>query len=150
MLAVSVLLPTSALVHFAGYRQPADAAASLRAHRQRAPTCAVTLEENPFAIANPGKFSRDERLRSRYGGFVYEPEGGWDVAADDSFSYDDLQASMIEIASFTRGDTTKGEVIAFEPNGALVDIGVKAAAYCTVSPPHAPATRRLCTPSGGP
>ena len=120
MLAVSVLLPTSALVHFAGYREPADAAAALRAHRQRAPTCAVTLEESPFAIANPGKFSRDERLRSRYGGFAYEPEGGWDVAADDFFSYDDLQASMREIASFSRGDTTTGTSVLVRENNVVV------------------------------
>ena len=32
-----------------------------------------------FAIATPGKFSRDERLKSRYGGWAFEPEGrlGW-------------------------------------------------------------------------
>jgi ribosomal protein S1 len=39
---------------------------------------------------------------------------------------------MREIATFTRGDTTTGQVIGFEPNGALVDIGVKSSAYCTL------------------
>jgi len=86
-----------------------------------------------FEIAVPGKFSRDERLRSRYGGFAFEPEGGWgDAEGVESFGYDELQTSMREIATFTRGDTTTGTIIGFEPNGALVEIGVKSSAYCTL------------------
>lgn len=79
-------------------------------------------------IKNPGSFTRDERLRSRYGGFAFEPEGGW-TSEVAGFSYDELAASMVEITSYTRGDTCTGEVIGFEPNGAMVDIGVKSSAY---------------------
>merc|ERR1719182_719936 len=39
---------------------------------------------------------------------------------------------MNEIPTYTRGDITIGEVIGFEPNGALVDIGVKSSAYCNL------------------
>jgi len=87
-----------------------------------------------FAIAVPGKFSRDERLRSRYSGFAFEPEGGWGDSGGDfeGFGYDELSSSMREIATFTRGDTTTGTIIGFEPNGALVEIGVKSSAYCTL------------------
>merc|ERR1719393_831423 len=48
------------------------------------------------------------------------------------FSYDDLAASMNEIPTFARGDVTTGSIIGFEPNGALVDIGVKSSAYVTL------------------
>jgi len=84
------------------------------------------------SIANPGKFSRDERLRSRYAGLVYEPEGGW---ADEmaGFGYDELAASMGDIPSYTRGDTVSGSVLGFEPNGAMIDIGVKSSAYVTTT-----------------
>ena len=85
-----------------------------------------------FAIAVPGKFSRDERLKSRYGGFAFEPEGGWGGDGIDSFGYDELQSSMREIATFSRGDSVQGAIIGFEPNGALVEIGVKSSAYCTL------------------
>lgn len=83
-----------------------------------------------FSILSPGRLSKEERMRSRYGGFVYEPEGGWGAdESADTFSYSELQASMDDIPSYTRGDTVSGSVLAFEPNGALVDIGVKSSAY---------------------
>jgi len=129
---LSVLLPSSALVHFAGHRcnAPVDANAVATAMRSRVPVCAATMEEL-FTISNPGSLTKAERMRSRYSGFAYEPEGGWgDDKAEDLFTYDELANSMQEIATFTRGDTTMGEVIGFEPNGALVDIGVKSSAYC--------------------
>ena len=85
-----------------------------------------------FAIAVPGKFSRDERLKSRYGGWAFEPEGGWGGDGIDSFGYDELQSSMREIATYSRGDSVQGTIIGFEPNGALVEIGVKSSAYCTL------------------
>ena len=136
VLIASYLAPVGyALAHLSG---PADhaaaAAASLRPVRHRAPACQATAEKIDFSIAVPGKFSRDERMRSRYSGLSYVPEGGWgddDVAAA-GFSYEDMTASMGEITKFSRGETTTGTVIGFEPNGALVDIGVKSSAYCTV------------------
>ena len=76
MLGSVALIPFAALVHFAGHREAADFAAALRGSRARAPACAATLE-NPFTISNPGSFTRDERLRSRYSGLQYVPEGGW-------------------------------------------------------------------------
>ena len=142
VLIASYLAPVGyALAHLSG---PADhaaaAAASLRPVRHRAPACQATAEKIDFSIAVPGKFSRDERMRSRYSGLSYVPEGGWgddDVAAA-GFSYEDMTASMGEITKFSRGETTTGTVIGFEPNGALVDIGVKSSAYCTVreAAPH--------------
>jgi len=85
-----------------------------------------------FEITSPGSMTKAERLRSRYAGVAYEPEGGWSASEVADFSYDELQSSMREIASFTRGDVTTGGVIGFEPNGALVDIGVKSSAYVTL------------------
>jgi len=84
-----------------------------------------------FAIAEPGSLTKDERMRSRYGGMAFEPDEGFLGEAPD-FGYDELQASMSEIPTFSRGDTTVGSVIGFEPNGALVDIGVKSSAYVTL------------------
>lgn len=76
--------------------------------------------------------TKQERMRSRYSGLAFEPEGGWGTEAEEVFGYDDLSAQMIEISSFSRGDTCSGEVISFEPNGALIDIGVKSSAYCAL------------------
>ena len=39
---------------------------------------------------------------------------------------------MTEMVSYTRGETCTGTILGFEPNGAMVDIGVKSSAYCTV------------------
>jgi len=92
---------------------------------------AVTMVASMPEIANPGRLSRDERLRSRYGGFAFEPEGGWtDELA--GFGYDELAASMIEIASYTRGDTVTGSVLGYEPSGTMVDIGVKSSAFVSL------------------
>lgn len=131
MLSIAALTPLAALLGGAGLAREVDAAAAMRGARCRAPVCAATLD---FSISQPGSLTKDERMRSRYGGFIYEPEGGWEEADKEPalFSYDELAVSMREIASFTRGDTTTGEVIGFEPNGALIDIGVKSSAYCTV------------------
>jgi len=130
MLSIAALTPLAALLGGAGLAREVDAAAAMRGARCRAPVCAATLD---FSISQPGSLTKDERMRSRYGGFIYEPEGGWEEADKEPalFSYDELAVSMREIASFTRGDTTTGEVIGFEPNGALIDIGVKSSAYCT-------------------
>jgi len=77
--------------------------------------------------------TRDERMRSRYGGFSFEPEGGWTVADEDTgFSYEEMAASISEMVSYSRGDTCVGTVLGFEPNGALIDIGVKSSAYCNL------------------
>ena len=129
MLGTVIALPFAALVgnQFAG-QQVVDAAAVTRGMRSRVPTCVATADS--FTISNPGSFTKDERMRSRYGGFVFEPDEDAELEAN-LFSYDELANSMREIASFTRGDVTTGEVIGFEPNGALVDIGVKSSAYCT-------------------
>ena len=87
-----------------------------------------------FAISSPGTMTRDERLNSRYGGFLFEPEEdlGAPAAEDVGFSYEDMAASMEDIKSFSRGDICRGVVLGFEPNGALVDIGVKSSAYVSI------------------
>merc|ERR1719446_1816602 len=43
-----------------------------------------------------------------------------------------MAASMEDIKSFSRGDICRGVVLGFEPNGALVDIGVKSSAYVSI------------------
>lgn len=94
---------------------------------------AAMLAESPIAV--PGQMSKIERMRSRYGQ-VYEPEGGWSSTSaetDTGFSYADLEAGVGDIASFSRGDSVKGTVLGFEPNGALIDIGVKSSAYCAIA-----------------
>jgi len=86
-------------------------------------------------ISKPGAMSRDERLTSRYGGWTFEPEGGWADAEsyEAPFSYEDMASTMKEIVKYTRGDRTKGTILGFEPNGALVDIGAKSSAYCALT-----------------
>lgn len=85
-------------------------------------------------IATPGRFTKTERMRSRYGGAAFQPEEGWtDAALNSGFSYEELSASVGEMLSFERGDTCDGVVLGFEPNGALVDIGVKSSAYVTLT-----------------
>jgi len=69
-------------------------------------------------------------MRSRYG-VAYEPEGGW-APQEDAISYADLEAGVGDIASFSRGDSVTGTVLGFEPNGVLIDIGVKSSAYCPI------------------
>merc|ERR1712087_522078 len=84
-----------------------------------------------ISISMPGSMTRDERLRSRYGGFAFEPEGGWSDE-ESGFSYEEMAASISSMVSYTRGDTCTGTVLGFEPNGALIEIGVKSSAYCTL------------------
>jgi small subunit ribosomal protein S1 len=128
---VAAIFPMSALVRLAGgYREMPDVVA-VESRAGRAPTCVATMQANTFAISNPGSLTKDERMRSRYG-LAYEPEGGWENEQGVLFSYDELASSMREIATFDRGDMTTGQVIGFEPNGALVDIGVKSSAYCSL------------------
>jgi small subunit ribosomal protein S1 len=74
------------------------------------------------------KWSKAARDRARYASFGFQPESVAEL--DVGFSYEELQASVGEIKTYTRGDTVQGSVISFEPNGAVVDIGVKSSAYC--------------------
>lgn len=47
------------------------------------------------------------------------------------FSYEDFEAAVSQFDySFESGDICTGRVYQFEPNGALVDIGAKASAFC--------------------
>mmetsp|Transcript_47480 Transcript_47480/g.148501 ORF Transcript_47480/g.148501 Transcript_47480/m.148501 type:complete len:424 (-) Transcript_47480:106-1377(-) len=89
---------------------------------------AVMTTDPPIAV--PGRMSKVERMRSRYG-VAYEPEGGW-APQEDAISYADLEAGVGDIASFSRGDSVTGTVLGFEPNGVLIDIGVKSSAYCPI------------------
>jgi len=95
-----------------------------RVHSSRVsrPHCAATLDATD-------KWSKKIQDRSRYASFAFAPDD-LDVDMDVGFSYEDMQASVGEIKTYTRGDTVSGSVISFEPNGAVVDIGVKSAAYC--------------------
>merc|ERR1719502_301084 len=115
----------------AGYQQIAhacDAGSRLQCSRigkppMRSPTMVATLEE---------KWSKQARDTSRYASFAFTPEG-LDTSSDVGFSYEDLAASVGEIKKYSRGDTVTGSVVSFEPNGAVVDIGVKSSAYCGLS-----------------
>jgi small subunit ribosomal protein S1 len=82
------------------------------------------LDATPW-ISTPGKMTQAERMRSRYGGFAFEP----DEAYEDGFSYEDMKATMGEVPTFERGKLVNGLITGFAPNGAYVDIGGKSAAY---------------------
>jgi small subunit ribosomal protein S1 len=120
---------SSSYVHGPGFT-PRDLANSM------ASTDAVRLGVSMRmpTISKPGTLTRDERLTSRYGGGLFEPDGGWgELTAADTFSYEDMAASMQEIVKYSRGDRCKGVILGYEPNGALVDIGAKSSAYCALS-----------------
>ena len=110
----------------------AASAAGLQLPALQLRTSAATMVA-AFEISNPGSMTKDERMRSRYGGLAFQPDEFLGEEAD--FSYDDLASQMNSIPTYTRGDTTTGTVIGFEPNGALVDIGVKSSAYVSVRRP---------------
>merc|ERR1719201_2784621 len=79
------------------------------------------------------KWTKLAKDKSRYAHYSFEPEEGLDTSSDVGFSYEDLAASVGEIKKYSRGDTVTGSVVSFEPNGAVVDIGVKSSAYCGLS-----------------
>jgi small subunit ribosomal protein S1 len=112
----------------AGYNQVhvGDAVSRLQGSRvavpARTPTMAATLD----------KWGQKQRDASRYASFAFNPEG-LDTSSDVGFSYEELAASVGDIKKYTRGDTATGTVVSFEPNGAVVDIGVKSSAYCSLS-----------------
>jgi ribosomal protein S1 len=86
------------------------------------------------ATAEPtmsASWSKMDKMKSRYGGLIFQPDESL-VGDDIGFSYDEMSAQMQEIISYTRGDTCTGTILGFEPNGALVDIGVKSSAYCAL------------------
>ena len=76
-------------------------------------------------------WTKMDKMKSRYGGLIFQPDENL-VGDDIGFSYDEMSAQMQEIISYTRGDTCTGTILGFEPNGALVDIGVKSSAYCAL------------------
>lgn len=134
LLAASAILSADAAFVPAPMSASHDASncgASAHSCRSGSARLVATMEEAGFAIKKAGSMSRDERLRSRYSGLKFVPEGGWADNAVD-FSYDELSQSMNAIPTFSRGDVTTGSIIGFEPNGALVDIGVKSSAYVTL------------------
>ena len=86
------------------------------------------------ATAEPtmsASWTKMDKMKSRYGGLIFQPDENL-VGDDIGFSYDEMSAQMQEIISYTRGDTCTGTILGFEPNGALVDIGVKSSAYCAL------------------
>ena len=86
------------------------------------------------ATAEPtmsASWTKMDKMKSRYGGLIFQPDESL-VGDDIGFSYDEMSAQMQEIISYTRGDTCTGTILGFEPNGALVDIGVKSSAYCAL------------------
>lgn len=91
--------------------------------QSRAATMVATLDQ---------KWSKQQQDRSRYSSFAFVPEG-FDASSDVGFSYEDLAASVGEIKKYARGDSVTGSVVSFEPNGAVVDIGVKSSAYCALT-----------------
>jgi len=128
-LRMALLLGTSP-AFLVGYNQVAQCDTSSRLSHSRigkpparTPTMVATLEE---------KWSKQKQDKSRYASFAFMPEG-LDTTSDVGFSYEELAASVGEIKKYTRGDTVTGSVVSFEPNGAVVDIGVKSSAYCGLS-----------------
>lgn len=68
--------------------------------------------------------SKFDRMREKFGLPIAAVE-------KSGFSYDDFASAIAEFDySFEDGDICIGRVYQYEPNGALVDIGAKASAYC--------------------
>lgn len=78
------------------------------------------------------KWSQKARDASRYASFAFSAEG-LDMDSDEGFTYEELAASVGDIKKYARGDSATGTVVSFEPNGAVVDIGVKSSAYCSLT-----------------
>ena len=110
----------------AGYNQVVGETASrLQGSRVAAPARTPTM-----VVAD--KWSQKQRDASRYASFAFNPEG-LDTDSDVGFTYEELAASMGDIKKYARGDSATGTVVSFEPNGAVVDIGVKSSAYCSLT-----------------
>ena len=71
--------------------------------------------------------SKFDRMREKFG---LPP-----VAVEKSgFTYDDFEQAVSNFTyNFENGDLVTGRVFQYEPNGALVDIGAKASAFCPVA-----------------
>ena len=121
---MSLLVASSALV--AGYTQVVgDTVSRLQGSRVAAPARTPTM-----LVAD--KWGQKQRDASRYASFAFNPEG-LDTDSDVGFSYEELAASVGDIKKYARGDSATGIVVSFEPNGAVVDIGVKSSAYCSLT-----------------
>lgn len=71
--------------------------------------------------------SKFDRMREKYGLPKASPE-------KSGFDYDDFASAIADFDySFETGDICVGRVYQYEPNGALVDIGAKASAYCPLN-----------------
>jgi small subunit ribosomal protein S1 len=87
---------------------------------QRAANAAATV-----AGKNKENLSKFDRMRLKFGLPVAQEKSG--------FGYEDFANAMSDFDyNFKDGDKCVGRVYQFEPNGALVDIGAKASAYCPV------------------
>eukprot|EP00177_Eucheuma_denticulatum_P007041 GFKZ01012811.1.p1 GENE.GFKZ01012811.1~~GFKZ01012811.1.p1 ORF type:complete len:405 (+),score=75.09 GFKZ01012811.1:46-1215(+) len=77
------------------------------------------------ARAPPGKaLTKFDRMREKFA----LPAPSLDKTG---FGYDDFENAIADFNySFESGDICTGRVYQFEPNGALIDIGAKASAYC--------------------
>jgi small subunit ribosomal protein S1 len=83
-------------------------------------TAAPTLS----ASRSKGTMTKFDRMRLKFG--LPTPE-----EAKTGFSYDEFANAMSDFDyNFKDGDRCVGRVYQYEPNGALVDIGAKASAYC--------------------
>lgn len=68
--------------------------------------------------------SKFDRMREKFGLPTASPE-------KSGFSYEDFETAIADFDySFEDGDICTGRVYQYESNGALVDIGAKASAYC--------------------
>ena len=109
----------------------AEVARSARRSARRAVTMVF-----PDGVINPGRYSRLERLENRYGGWEFEPDGGWaDIDAQllaGGWDEKAWMAALCDVPSFSRGDTCRGTILALTPSGAVVDIGVKTPAFLSV------------------
>jgi len=101
-----------------------------RTPQPRAQVVSAAPGEMLASVVKAGGMSREERMSSRYG-IAYEPEEGF--GDDAPFSYADFDSLVGDIASNKRGDLCQGTILEYEPNGVYVDIGAKAAAYCSLT-----------------
>ncbi|CDF38443.1 30S ribosomal protein S1 [Chondrus crispus] len=88
------------------------------------PTRMVATARPPASNQSMSKF---DRMRDKYGLKRVQPK-------NSGFTYEDFETAISEFDySFEEGDICSGRVFQYEPNGALIDIGAKASAYCPVA-----------------
>lgn len=124
---LSLTSPSQATQHFTA-RRPSSSSPLSRTARMTVAATSSEVDEAATAVSLSVKkkenMTKFDRMRLKFGLPTAEEE-------KSGFGYDDFANAMADFDyNFKDGDKCVGRVYQFEPNGALVDIGAKASAYC--------------------